>query len=189
MNNNPLSAGVNDEIRRLHALAIEHSNCAVDYAKQAGALLLEVKRTLPHGEFLPWLENAVSISARQAQRYMRAALGKPVKPRILAGLKYDTASHFPTIQPGEMLRAQCLSGQSADELWLWPVLGQTQFVHVARCRGGIVDFLKRGIALTHLWAIPFFAGFPWRDATILERGPCAGIELNPYDLEAQHSHK
>ena len=84
------------EINRLHGLAIEHAGNAIDYAKQAGALLLEVKRSMPHGAFLPWLSENVTVSERQAQRYMRVALGKPATVRAI---KSDTVSGLPDWLP------------------------------------------------------------------------------------------
>ena len=46
------------------------------HAIKAGKLLLQAKAQLPHGQFLPWLESNCWGSARQAQRYMRAAKSK-----------------------------------------------------------------------------------------------------------------
>ncbi len=58
----------------------EHEAChasmqkGLDHALKAGALLLEAKAGLPHGEWLPWLkENCPDISERTVQRYMRLA--------------------------------------------------------------------------------------------------------------------
>lgn len=96
---------VADEINRLHALATDHAGKAIDYAKQAGRLLLDVKAGLPHGAFLPWLADNVAVSERQAQRYMRAALGKPVSTRALAAPKSDTVSYFPSWLPKDGMAA------------------------------------------------------------------------------------
>ncbi len=48
------------------------------YKRQAGSAILEIgkrlaeaKAQLPHGEWLPWLEEKVSFSERSAQQYMR----------------------------------------------------------------------------------------------------------------------
>ncbi|KAB2871041.1 MAG: DUF3102 domain-containing protein [Burkholderiaceae bacterium] len=79
------------EINRLHQLAQQRADEAIGYAKQAGALLLKVKADLAHGEFLPWLQANVSVSPRQAQRYMAATQGKATPVRAL---KCDTVSHF-----------------------------------------------------------------------------------------------
>jgi hypothetical protein len=81
------------EINRLHGLAQVSASDAVEYAKQAGLLLVEVKNKLKHGQFLSWINDNLSVSVRQAQRYMDVANGKPVAIRSLAG-KYDTMSHL-----------------------------------------------------------------------------------------------
>ena len=75
------------QINELHALAQSHAEEAIDSACRAGELLLQVKAELAHGEFLTWLELNCSVSARQAQRYMRAAQGKPLPIRAI---KCDT---------------------------------------------------------------------------------------------------
>jgi len=81
------------KINELHAGAISAANTAVELARQAGELLLGVKKTLPHGQFLPWVEKNTTVTARQAQRYMDVAKGKPTTIRQLTG-KYDTVSHL-----------------------------------------------------------------------------------------------
>lgn len=79
------------EINSHHEQATKHAGIAIDHAKKAGELLLRVKDELKHGEFLPWIKANCSVTARQAQRYMRAAQGKPITPREI---KYDTVSHL-----------------------------------------------------------------------------------------------
>jgi hypothetical protein len=44
----------------------------------AGAALNAVKDRLDHGEFLPWLDREIGISASSAERYMKAVPGKSV---------------------------------------------------------------------------------------------------------------
>lgn len=79
------------EIDRHHRLAMEHADSAIQHACEAGRLLLEVKTQLMHGEWRAWLAKNVSVSERQAQRYMRAAAGK----RSTRTRKYDTVSDMP----------------------------------------------------------------------------------------------
>ena len=43
------------------------------HAIEAGALLLEAKEQLKHGQWLPWLKDHCTISERTAQLYMRTA--------------------------------------------------------------------------------------------------------------------
>ena len=79
------------EINAEHAEAVKHADKAIEHAKRAGALLLEVKATLEHGAFLPWVDANLNVSRRQCQRYMRAAEGKRMTARAI---KNDTVSHF-----------------------------------------------------------------------------------------------
>lgn len=77
------------EINHEHALAQQASKTAVEHGSRVGALLLQVKESLPHGEFGNWLALNVDVSDRQAQRYMRHAKGLPVLRTIA---KNDTVS-------------------------------------------------------------------------------------------------
>jgi hypothetical protein len=97
------------EIDRLGQLAMDSANNAVDYALQAGQLLIDVKNSLKHGEFLVWIENNLSFNVRQAQRYMEVASGKKVPIRLLTG-KYDKVSHLdkPVHSEGEWKNGQWL---------------------------------------------------------------------------------
>lgn len=87
---NPIATAINHE----HSLAIKHADQAIGHAKRAGELLLKAKTQLPHGEFCAWVGANVTVTQRQAQRYMAAALGKPTPIRAIA--KNDTVSHLPT---------------------------------------------------------------------------------------------
>jgi hypothetical protein len=82
------------EINRLHQLASKTAAEAVEHAKQAGELLIEVKAQLRHGQFYPWIDKNLTVSPRQAQRYMAVAQGKPL-PVLELAAKCDTMSHLP----------------------------------------------------------------------------------------------
>lgn len=73
-----------------HNAAHVAANSAISHAKEAGRLLLEVKAALPHGEFTPWIEANLPVTARQAQRYMQAAQGRELVRRS----KSDTVSYL-----------------------------------------------------------------------------------------------
>lgn len=83
------------EINSEHALALNAANQAVTHGKRVGELLLQVKADLPHGEFGAWLAENVTVSERQAQRYMQAAreLPAPDKPKtdMVSYLKHEKA--------------------------------------------------------------------------------------------------
>jgi hypothetical protein len=81
------------EINRLHMLANQTASSAIDYARSAGLLLLEVKQGMKHGKFLHWVSDNAKVSLRQAQRYMAVAQGKTIPLRRLIE-KSDTVSHL-----------------------------------------------------------------------------------------------
>jgi len=68
-----------NEINNLHQLAINSANEAIGYANQLGRLLIDIKIQVPHGSFTKWIEENLTISLRQAQRYMQSANGKNLK--------------------------------------------------------------------------------------------------------------
>lgn len=86
-----ISIATVDEINQHHRAAQSHATKAMDHAKQAGELLLRSKAAIAHGGWLRWLEENCEVSARQAQRYMGVAEGKPTPIRAIA--KNDTVSH------------------------------------------------------------------------------------------------
>lgn len=97
------------DINAAHHAAMGHAADAVAYAKQAGALLVKAKQKLPHGVFGAWLDANCEVSARQAQRYMAAAQGKPLPVRAIAApVKNDTVSHLPAPAPSEKEDAKAL---------------------------------------------------------------------------------
>ena len=68
----------------------------LEHALKAGQLLLEAKKGLPHGEWLPWLrESCPDISERTAQNYMRLSREvsklEPEKAQRVADLSYRDA--------------------------------------------------------------------------------------------------
>ncbi|HZR36243.1 MAG TPA: DUF3102 domain-containing protein [Nevskia sp.] len=61
-------------INAAHAGVKRSANSMVQFAQEAGALLLQAKAECAHGCWLPWLaENCPDISERSAQAYMRVA--------------------------------------------------------------------------------------------------------------------
>ena len=96
-----------DEINTLHSRACGLAAEAVDAARQAGKLLMEVRSELPHGAFTVWLRQNCNVSPRQAQRYMRAASGKPMPIRAIA--KSDTVSDLPERESSFVPAPGCLT--------------------------------------------------------------------------------
>ncbi len=65
------------EIRREHEKAEADYQSAFAHAIRAGALLIEAKAQVKHGEWLPWLKANFPGSVRSAQGYMRLAEHAP----------------------------------------------------------------------------------------------------------------
>jgi hypothetical protein len=62
-----------DEIRREHEATEAAFSKAMDHALRCGDLLIQVKETLRHGKFLPWVVENCPFSVRSAQVYTRLA--------------------------------------------------------------------------------------------------------------------
>lgn len=72
LSNNAALADLAGRINTEHEACHASMQKGLEHALKAGALLLEAKAGLPHGEWLPWLgNNCPGISERSAQRYMR----------------------------------------------------------------------------------------------------------------------
>ncbi len=134
------------DIEHEHGLAVNHAQTAIKHAKRAGELLLQVKAGLPHGTFLPWVAANLTISARQAQRYMRAAQGKPLPARKIAALpKCDTASYLP--EPGKTAVAIFASRDDEQPDWIEiePISHAPGFFLVAAMVGMTAHYTKKGV--------------------------------------------
>lgn len=71
------------DIEAAHEAVGVNSRAMAEHALKAGRLLNEVKDSLHHGEFGPWLREHVTISERTARRYMTLAK---------SGVKTDTVA-------------------------------------------------------------------------------------------------
>lgn len=65
-----------------------------------GLRLIEAKAMLPHGEWLPWLEEQVRFSEKSAQNYMRVAREFP-NPQLVADLGVRKALALLELPPSE----------------------------------------------------------------------------------------
>lgn len=84
------------QIQAHHQAAHAAADKAIEHAKEAGRLLIEVKDSLPHGDFTGWVENHLTVSMRQAQRYMAAAQGRDL---VRSKTKSDTVSFLTCSEP------------------------------------------------------------------------------------------
>lgn len=65
-----------EQSRSIEAITQEILTCKIRAGEailQIGRCLIEAKELLPHGEWLPWLNERVEYTERQAQRFMRLA--------------------------------------------------------------------------------------------------------------------
>ena len=51
----------------------EYGDKSVECAAECGRLLLEAKKIMTHGSWLPWIEANLEFGERQAQKYLRTA--------------------------------------------------------------------------------------------------------------------
>lgn len=136
------------EINRLHGIAVARAGEALQYAADAGKLLLEVKASLPHGEFVAWVEKNLSVSVRQAQRYISVAQGKPQPIRAIAGTvpKNDTVSFL--VMPDWLPHSPTLLMARLDKeshVWIQEDAANADFYYVVYFEEMTTDFCIRPI--------------------------------------------
>lgn len=107
-----LQTTIATEINRHHELASLRADEAVHHAIEAGKLLLQVKASMPHGQFLRWLEKNIGVSDRQARRYMAAAQGKPAPIRAPNRTPVSTS---PDAGKGRAITAAARGGAAVPE--------------------------------------------------------------------------
>lgn len=142
-----LTAFAND-INHHHQLACLRADEAVNHAVQAGKLLLDVKATLPHGEFGSWLQSNLEVTQRQAQRYMAAAQGKTVPVRRLAS--NTTPMSQLELNDGEAIYIERVLGDWRDDVIIFPRADAPGYFYYMFITGKVGDegsctYTKRGL--------------------------------------------
>lgn len=64
-------------INKLHVMVQQDAISAIERARLAGELLIEAKKTVGHGNWLAWLGESITFSAKTASNYMRVARSLP----------------------------------------------------------------------------------------------------------------
>jgi len=77
-----------DSINDTHRLAQQSAETAIDYAIACGELLIEMKTTMSHGEWTPWVDANCNFKWSTAKRYMKAATQKAT------GIAFSTLSEL-----------------------------------------------------------------------------------------------
>jgi hypothetical protein len=63
-------------IKKLHSAVVDAGRSVVQSGIAAGDALIQAKRQLPHGQWLPWLKDNCGVSERRAQDYMKLAANR-----------------------------------------------------------------------------------------------------------------
>lgn len=121
-----------DAINAAHVSACRAASSAIDHARRAGALLLEAKGRLQHGEWLPWLTaHCPELSARVAQGYMRIA----DQWTQLAAANTKRDSHLPIRDALKLLTPPREAYNSGEYQWYSP----PEYLEAARTVMGGID--------------------------------------------------
>jgi hypothetical protein len=88
-----------------HNRAIAHGSSCRDHIIETGRLLWEKKCSLPHGQWIPWIERNLPFGRRMASKYIE-------RYKELEALKWESSSHL-TLEPPAS--AGPMTRQEADE--------------------------------------------------------------------------
>ncbi len=186
------------DINRHHENACLRADEAINHAMAAGKLLLQAKAAVPHGEWLGWVGANIRVTPRQVQRYIAAALGKPLPLRAIKGIEaaYTTSvSHLP-VNAGEAISVKVVKRNWFSTAYVIPSRTHPGFHFYAIFSGEVraanqpdhtdqgcnlfygerpirSDFLQRALEME----MP-----DWRDGAI-ERWDCAGVDRHPFVME------
>ena len=111
------------QLNKLHEKFLMSFKTSINYAIAIGAMLDEVKGTLTHGEFIPWIEKNLMFSVRTAQDYMKISRNQPAitqsgattMTQALALLKPETPPETPTKQSDVAIKAYIMDEVEEDE--------------------------------------------------------------------------
>jgi hypothetical protein len=117
MSNSALSNSLSDLLARIHQEHDAASNAlksAVSHAIAAGELLLQAKKQLNHGKWLPWLQSNCEIPERTAQAYMRLARLPIEKRNAVADLPLREALSAIRSREQRLADAEAREAKQAD---------------------------------------------------------------------------
>jgi len=102
-----------EQINLEHQLANSKANEAVQHATNCGLMLLQVKASLSHGEWLPWLQGTIDrkelkVGLRQSRKYMQLASNMHCEAHLLEAPSINAALELlsdkePVEQQGELI--------------------------------------------------------------------------------------
>lgn len=112
-----LAARINVE----HEAAESAYRSGIEHALECGALLLQAKTVLSHGQWLPWLQSNCSVSSRSARLYMQLARNRPeleAKSATVANMTLQGAVRL--LEPPQRYDLPKFEDFKDDEdLWEW----------------------------------------------------------------------
>jgi hypothetical protein len=130
-------------IKKLHAGVVDAGRSVVQNGMAAGDALIQAKRQVGHGKWLPWLKENCGVSDRRAQHYMKLATNRL---KIEAAMKNEPGSDFSLKWALNQLTEG--SGDSGEG-----VLGRYDKAHIALIKrlqeldaGDVEDAAQRTIA-------------------------------------------
>jgi hypothetical protein len=80
-----------ERIKSLHGAVVDAGKNVVRKGIDAGLALMEAKKLVGHGQWLPWLKENCGVSERRAQHYMKLAANRL---RIEAAMKSEPGADF-----------------------------------------------------------------------------------------------
>ena len=80
-----------ERIKSLHGAVIDNGKNVVRKGIEAGLALIEAKKLVGHGQWLPWLKENCGVSERRAQHYMKLAANRS---KIEAAMKNESGADF-----------------------------------------------------------------------------------------------
>ena len=179
-------------IKSAHAGAMRNASAALDYARQAGELLMQAKQSLPHGAFGAWVQQNCDVSLRQAQRYMGAAQGKQLPVRKIEKLVAPNTTPVSLLglpvfklRPSEAVFMESDYGSWLDELHIYPAPGglfHYVFMSGAKGDGGSAKFSSRPVRQAVIELVINLEMRDWEFANI-KRIKCEPIERNVMETE------
>ena len=100
-----------EQIKAVTKSAETSARTAMNCALEAGALLIEAKKLVQHGEWESWLTNNCEVAPRTAQAYMRLAKSFPLfeesNPQRIADLPVREAIRAITTDPAKPSQPRC----------------------------------------------------------------------------------
>jgi myosin heavy subunit len=106
-----------EQINLEHRLANNKATEAVQHATNCGLMLLQVKASLSHGEWLPWLQDAIDrnelkVGLRQSRKYMQLAANMHCEAHLLEAPSINAALELLTDKEPAEPQGELIDGEA-----------------------------------------------------------------------------